>query len=169
MLTLNDHEVHEVKFDTLDDSFHFYDSFVPTDISTDGVNLYVVGIAYKKSSMEGFIVANCEGSSQSAKVECVREAAKSGSLTSYAEDGIFSFNAGFFVYRNATDLSKADHFVTLPIAAFKHVEEAPPFFYRMVVDGDVGYIRGPNFMVSMSRESTASGRRGLDLYIGDRQ
>jgi hypothetical protein len=154
---LDDHEIHEVEFDAADDSFHFYDSFVPTDISTDGTNLYVIGIAYKKSAMEGFIVANCEGSGQAAQVECVREAAKSGTLTSYAEEGIFSFNAGFFIYRNAEDLSKADHFVSLPIAAFMHDNEAPPFFYRMVVDGDVGYIRGPNFMVAMSRETTASG------------
>jgi len=154
---LDDHEIHEVGFDALDDSFRFYDSFVPTDISTDGMNLYIVGIAYKRSSMESFIVANCEESGQRAQIKCVREAARDGTLTSYMEEGIFSFNAGFFVYKNMSELAKADHFTTLPIAAFKHVEEAPPFFYRMVIDGDIGFIRGPNFMLSMSKGSTVSG------------
>ncbi|MFH1829504.1 MAG: hypothetical protein ABH871_01840 [Pseudomonadota bacterium] len=145
----------DVAFAANNGSFDSYDRFIPTDVASDGTNFYVVGLAYTQASVGEFIAANCAGASD--VVECLREAARDGKLADYTGgSGIDRFVAGFFVYRDMTDLSKADHFEVIHISLYKSDENAPPFQYAIAVLGDQVFVRGPNFMVAKIRSGSES-------------
>ena len=137
-----------------DDSFKKFDRFIPTDISSDGQNLYVVGLAYAQTSVGEYLSTNCTSEEDAADpVECLKNGAKSGALVDFAgSDSVLEkFVAGFFVYRDMADLTKADHFEKVFISLYKD-EEAPPFIYAIAGKGDSVYVRGSSFVIAMGRE-----------------
>ncbi len=145
----------DVGFQAEDDSFDRYDRFIPTDVASDGSNFYVVGVAYAQKSVGEFLAANCAGATDI--VECLREAARDGKLADYTGGtGIDKFVAGFFIYRDMSDLSKADHFEVIHISLYKNDENAPPFQYAISVLGEQVFVRAPNFMVAKMRSGSAS-------------
>lgn len=145
-----------VGFATRDESFNRFDRFIPTDIASDGTNLYVAGLAFVQDSVLGLLGESCAGETD--QVKCLGTLAKNGKIEKYTNDaGLYQFVAGFFAYRNLEDLTKADHFSTIPISNYTHDENSPPLMYAIAVAGDQGYIRGPNFLTSMSRQTNASG------------
>lgn len=147
-----------VGFDAADKSFSGYDRFIPTDIASDGTNVYVVGVAYTQQSVSDFISAKCTGEQASNPAACLRDAAKKGTLTSYTDStGLYKFNAGFFVYRKTDDLSKADHFTSIQLTTFTANENAPPYTYVIGTAGEQVFVRGPNFLISMAKNATTSG------------
>lgn len=156
-VNLEDHKVFSASFSASDGSFDRFDRFIPTDIALGDGNLYVVGIAYKRSSVEAFLVSECSAQDMSAQVACMREKARDGTMTMFRDGGTFAFSAGFFVYRNVDDLSQADHFEYIPLAAFRHDQDAPPFVYRIEAEGDRVFVRGPNFLVAMAKSTTVFG------------
>jgi len=148
----------EVGFATRDDSFNRFDRFIPTDISSDGQNLYVVGLAYDQQSVYDFLAQECADAGESSQLSCMAEAAKDGSMATYeGGTGIYRFIAGFFIYRDMDDLSKADHFKEIQITALRHQESAPPYLYAIDVKDDTGFVRGPNFLAAISRGETEGG------------
>lgn len=154
---LNDHMVYEVVPETSDGSLKHYDSFIPTDIAMDGEELYVVGVTYNRATVQEFLAANCSASDEAGQVACLREKSRDDGFVRFQSDGKYAVNAGYFIYRSMNDLSKAAHFESVPLAAFAAAPSAPPFMYKIVFGGGNGFIRGPNFLVSMAVSSTVSG------------
>ncbi len=145
-----------VGFATRDDSFSRFDRFIPTDIASDGTNLYVVGLAFVQDALAGLLGESCAGETD--QVKCLGTLAKNGKIEKYRNDaGLYQFVAGFFAYRTLEDLTKADHFSTIPISNYAHDTSNPPLIYAIAVAGEQGYIRGPNFLTSMSRQTDISG------------
>lgn len=152
-VNIDDRYVFEVGFDTTDESSKFFDGFIPTDISYDGANLHVVGLAYKKSLVQEFLTGNCPATDASAKINCLREKAMDGTLTTYSKEGLYAVSGGFYSYNNISDLSKASHFTLIPLATFRKITKAPPYTYAITIDGDRGFVRGPNFLLSMTKSA----------------
>ncbi len=152
-------DVSPVIFDAADESFSHFDRFIPTDIAYDSGALYVIGMAYRQTSVQGFIATNCSGEGSDAQLACLREAAKDGTLTAYNENGLYAFKSGFFIFRDFDDLSKATHFQPVELAVFQHSESAPPFTFAIAVEGDKGFIRGPNFLLAMRRAEMGGDER----------
>ncbi len=139
-------------------SFDRYDRFIPTDIASDGQSLYVVGLAYAQTSVEEFIATQCTSEEDAEDpVGCLKDAAKAGDLADYTGGtSIDRFVAGFFVYRDMEDLTRADHFEVINISLYKNDEDAPPFIYSIAASGDQVYVRGANFMVAKTRSGSTS-------------
>lgn len=155
---LESHKIFEVGQETADKSFKLYDRFIPTGIDFDDGTLYVVGLAYKQSAVQSFLGGKCSGSGQEAFVKCLLDAAKDTSLVLFEQDGMHPFSGGFFTYRNMDDLSIADHFTAVPVSVFPPGLKAPPFVFRIAVDGGKGGIRGPNFLLPVTRSDTSGGK-----------
>ncbi len=148
-----------VGFTAEDGSFSRFDRFIPTDVASDGTNFYVVGIAYSQQAATQFIGSNCSGQQSSDTTVCLREAARNGTLVKYmGTSGLYQFTAGFFIYRKTDDFSKADHFAQIQLPAFIQDENAPSFIYVIEASGDEVYVRGPNFLTSMHRDTSSSGK-----------
>jgi hypothetical protein len=148
----------EIGYAASNGSFDRYDRFIPSDIFSDGQNLYVVGLAYAQASVGEFLSEKCTGEEEASDpVECLKNAAKDGKLADYTgSSSLDKFVAGFFVYRNMEDLSNADHFEVINISLYKEDENAPPFIYAIASLGDQVFVRGANFMVAKMRTGETS-------------
>ncbi|MBN1282743.1 MAG: hypothetical protein JXA24_03095 [Proteobacteria bacterium] len=143
----------EMGFAARNSSFDGFDRFIPTDIAWDGQSLYVVGLAYDQQSVSDFLAQKCSTSAnQSEQLKCMAQAAKDGTLATFdGGTGIFRFIGGFFVYRDMSDLSKADHFKQIQLTGLKHQEDAPPYLFAIAVQSERAFVRGPNFLASIAR------------------
>lgn len=161
-VALSDHQVYEVGFATADESFNpkLYDSFIPTDIDFNGDALFVAGLAYRKTAVQAFLAEKCGSQDQ---LSCLLASAKDKALATFEQNGVHPFSAGFFTYRDTADFSVASHFESIPVSVFMHIDRAPPYFFRIAVDGGTGYIRGPNFLLPFTRSDTASGKENWVL------
>jgi len=148
----------EIGYAAANGSFDRYDRFIPSDIFSDGQNLYVVGLAYAQSSVGEFLSSECTSEEDASDpVQCLKEAARDGKLADYTGGtALDKFVAGFFVYRDMEDLSKADHFEVINISLYKEDEDAPPFIYAIASLGDQVFVRGANFMVAKMRSGETS-------------
>lgn len=148
----------EAGYTAEDGSFDRYDRFIPTDITSDGQHLYVVGLAYAQASVAEFQSAKCTIEEFAEDpVECLKNFASNGELADYTGGtSIEKFVAGFFVYRNMEDLSKADHFEVISISNWVDDKDAPPFTYAIGASTERVFVRGANFIVIKHRVGTTS-------------
>ena len=149
---LSDHRVLNAGFTAADGSMSSFDGFIPTDISTDGEALFVAGVAFRSAGVQSYLAQKCSSASDdSAKIECLLEGAKGTSLVTFLYKDVSPLGAGILIYRNLDDLSKATHFEMVPLTSFKVDADAPPFSFRIAEYGGKGYVRGPNFLLPVSR------------------
>lgn len=148
----------EIGYTAANGSFDRYDRFIPSDIFSDGQNVYVVGLAYAQASVGEFLSEKCTSEEDASDpVQCLKDNAKNGKLADYTgSTALDKFVAGFFVYRSMEDLSKADHFEVINISLYKEDENAPPFIYAIASLGDQVFVRGANFMVAKMRTGETS-------------
>lgn len=149
----------KVAFPASTSGFSGYDRFVPTDVATDGTNLYVAGLAYQKEAIDSFVISTCNKPSPDEKLTCMRNAAKAGTLISVkTTSGIDAIASGFFIYRDLSKTSEAAaFFARVPVSAFTKSEDAPSLIFHMAVSGDNVTFRGPNFLATLSKTTDTSG------------
>ncbi len=154
MVDIGTKAVTNVSFTPEAGKFTGFDSFIPTDVSTDGVNFYVAGLAYENAAAQNFLITKCDKSTDAEKLACMREKAKSGDLTKAKTSGGFdAFTAGFFIYRDLTKVTeKAAYFARAPFV-YQINENAPPLIFHMAAGNDIITLRAPNFLAVMTRST----------------
>lgn len=149
---LESHAVGEVAFEATDESFSGYDQFIPTDVAFHGEELFVAGVGYDQAAVDSFALAECADGDLAARVACMCEGLADGRLTALTtSDGRSAFVGGFFIYRNLSDLSKANHFEAIPLTTSRHHHDATPFVFRLVAEENEVTLRAPNFVVTMTK------------------
>jgi hypothetical protein len=156
-IDISTQEVKTVAF-AADNGLLGFDQFIPTDIASDGTNIYVAGLAYDKTSLDGFVMTTCDKPSDSEKLDCMRQNAKKGNLTSLKTSiGVDALTGGFFIYRDMDKLSeKASFFARVPITIFADIETAPALIFHMAINNDKAAFRAPNFLAIVSKTADAA-------------
>lgn len=156
VVDLPSHRVGKVVADTADGSFTSSNRFVPTDATIDGENLYVAGLVSDQTAINQFIASTCSAGDLAAQTTCVCQAAVDGRLTSVqSAAGASAITAGFFIYRNLSDLTKAAHFEKVPVTTALFAANNPPLQFRIVANQDRLYLRAPNFLMRLSKSADA--------------
>ncbi len=156
---IGSHGVENVAF-VSDTGLTGFDKFIPSDVASDGTNFYVAGLAYEKAAVDGFVVTSCSEPTTAEKINCMREEAKGGDLTSLDTSlGVDALTGGFFIYRDpATIGAKAAHFARAAITTYAKSEDAPPLIFHAAVVNDKASFRAPNFLAVMTKTADSSGK-----------
>lgn len=134
--------------------FTGFDTFIPTDVTTDGTNFYVAGLAYEKAAADSFVITKCDKPSLDEKLVCMRAAAKSGDLIKFKTSGGYdAFTAGFFIYRDVAKVSDKATFFARATFAYQNIEDAPSLIFHMAVSYEVATLRASNFLAIMTRSA----------------
>ena len=155
---LASHGLETVAFESQTKGFRGFNQFIPTDVSSDGTIFYVAGLGYDKSSVDSFLIAECDKPSTEEKLACMEENAKDGDLIFLDTDaGVDALTGGFFIYRDlATIAQKAAHFARVPLSVTPNNKLAPPLIFHVAVNGDKAVFRAPNFLVAPTKSTSGT-------------
>ena len=149
---MKSHGLLTVGFETLDKSDIGYDRFMPTGIVATNEELYVVGIAYDKKTIDEFVVEKCNQGELAEKILCLADAANKGELTTLKTTaGVNAIVGGLYFYRNFQDLTRPAHFEWIPLSTAYHEEEAAPLTFQVTALGSQVVLRAPNFLSTLTK------------------